>query len=101
MICVWPRVNRADPCVAWRHADLARDFADVLGGSPVGTPLVDGDLLADEVLVDRLGRLLHELLGQRVLDDRALAVDGCGPDRERQLDRLDDPVEEQLRVLPT
>ena len=81
-----------------RDADLARDLADVLGASTVGPPLVDGDLLPDELLVDRLGRLLDELLRERVLDHRALAVDRGRADRERQLDRVDDPVEEQLAL---
>ena len=98
MICVWPRVKSAEPCVRGATPTSHVDVADVLGGSAVGTPLVDGDLLADELLVDRLGRLLDELLRQRVLDDRALAVDRRRADRERQLDRLDDPVEEQLAL---
>ena len=98
MIWVWPRVKRAEPWCAWSDPDLAVDLADVLCRSAVRTPLVDRDLLPDEVLVDRLCGLLHELLRQRVLDDRASPVDRCRADRERQLDRLDDPVEEQLAL---
>ena len=79
---------------ARRDADLARDRADLLRPAPVGAPLVDRDLRADELLVDRLGGLLHELLRHAVLDDR-LAPPGGRADREGQLDRLDDPVEEQ------
>ena len=78
------------------------DLARRSGGSPrvaaaVGAALLDRDLLADEVLVDRLGGLLDELLRERVLDRRRLALDGRRADRERQLDGLDDPVEEQVR----
>ena len=54
---------------ARRDADLAVDRADLLGAATVGPALVDRDLLADELLVDRLGGLLDELLRQRVLDD--------------------------------
>ena len=55
---------------ARRDADLGLDRADLLRAAPVGAPLVDRDLLADEVLVDRLGSALHVLLGDRVLDRR-------------------------------
>ena len=98
MIWVWPRVKSAGAVRSRRDADVARDLADVLGASTVGTPLVDGDLLPDELLVDRLGRLLHELLRERVLDHGALAVHRRRADRERQLDRVDDPVEQQLAL---
>jgi hypothetical protein len=81
-----------------RDRHLARDRADVLGASAVRAPLVDSDLSAHELLVDRLGRLLHELLRQRVLHDRPGAVDRGGTDRERQLDSLGDAVEEQLAL---
>ena len=47
---------------------LGRDVADLLLGAPVGTTLVDRDLLADEVLVDRVERALDVLLRLRVLD---------------------------------
>jgi hypothetical protein len=79
-----------------RDANLAFDLADLVGCAPVGTPLVHGDLLPDELLVDRLGGLLDELLRQRVLDHGAVALDGRGADREGQLDGLDDPIEEEM-----
>ena len=72
-----------------RH--LAGDRADLLLGAAVRPALVDRDLLADEVLVDRLGGLLDVALREPVLDAR-LAARG----RERQLDRLDDPLVEQV-----
>ena len=62
MICVWPRVKSADPCVRGADAHLALDRADLLGAAAVRAPLVDGDLLADEVFVDRVGGLLDVLL---------------------------------------
>ena len=64
------------------HGDLALDVPDLLLGATVRAALVDRDLLADEVLVDRLGRPLHELLRDRVLD-RRLALRGRRADRER------------------
>ena len=76
-------------------ADLTGHVADVLHGGRRAA-LVDGDLLPHEPLVDRLGGPLHELLRQRVLDHRAVAVHRGRPDRERQLDGLDDAVEEEL-----
>ena len=79
-------------------ADLARDRADLLGAAPVGAALVDRDLPPDELLVDRLGGLLHVLPRHRVLDRRRLRVGGRGPDRERQLDLLLDPAEEQAAL---
>ena len=79
-----------------RH--LALDRPDLVRGTAVRAPLVDRDLLADEVLVDRLGRLLDVALRDRVLDDRSVSVDRRRPDRERQLDGLDDPVEEQMAL---
>src|SRR3954463_3503742 len=54
--------------------DLAIDRANLLGAAAVRSALLDSDLLADEVLVDRLGGTLDELLRQRVLDERGLAV---------------------------
>ena len=65
---------RAVRARADRH--LAGDRADLLLGAAVGAALLDRDLLADEVLVDRLGGLLDVVLGQRVLDDRVAAVSG-------------------------
>src|SRR5581483_3023308 len=76
-------------------ADLDLDRPDLLRAAPVGAALVDGDLLPDEVLVDRLARLLDVLLRQGVLD-RLLALGGRGADREGKRDLVDDAVEEQL-----
>ncbi len=81
-----------------RDSDLALDRADLLRVATVGPVLLDRDLAAHDLLVDRLGRALDELLRERVLDHRALAVDRRRADRERQLDALDDPVEEQLAL---
>ena len=78
--------------------DLALDRADLLGAATVRPALVDRDLLADEILVDRLGGLLHVRLREAVLDRRSLALDRRRADREGQLDRVDDPVEEQLAL---
>ena len=78
-----------------RHLDL--DRADLRRSPAVGATLLDRDLLADEALVDRLARLLDVALRQRVLDC-GLAVDGGRADRERQLDALDDVLEEQVAL---
>src|SRR5205823_6481773 len=48
-------------------ADLALDRPDLLRAATVRTTLVDGDLLADEVLVDRLRGLLDVALREAVL----------------------------------
>src|SRR5581483_521629 len=81
-------------------ADLNLDRTDLLGAAAVRTALLDGDLLADHVLVDRLARLLHVRARRRVLRARLrlarLRVDHGGADRERQLDRLGDVLEEQV-----
>src|SRR5262245_35138076 len=79
------------------HLHLGRDRADLLLGAPVRTPLVDGDLLADEVLVDRVERALDVLLRLRVLDDR-LVLDRLPADRERQLELLENAVQEQVAL---
>src|SRR5213079_43506 len=79
-------------------ADLDLDRADLLGAAAVGSPLVDRDLLADEILVDRLGGLLDVALREAVLHRGPLAVDGRGADRERQLHRRDDALEEQVAL---
>ena len=76
---------------------LGRDRADLLLGASVRTTLVDRDLLADEVLVDGLERALDALLRLRVLDGR-LALGRRGADRERQLDLLEDAIEEQIAL---
>ena len=68
---------------ARRNADLARDLADVLRAATVRAALLDGDLAADELLVDRLGGLLDVLPRNRVLDRRLVAVGRRRPDRER------------------
>src|SRR3954454_1734450 len=60
------------PVRARRDADLGVDRADLVGGTTVRATLVDGDLLADELLVDRLAGLLDELLRHRVLRGLAL-----------------------------
>src|SRR4029453_15864207 len=83
---------------ARRDSNLTLDRPDLVGGTTVRAPLVHRDLLPDEVLVDRLGSPLHPGTCERVLNDRALAIDRRRADRERQLDRLDDPVEEQLTL---
>src|SRR5205814_3198102 len=49
-------LEKAGAVCARVDADLDLDRADLLGASAVRPPLVDGDLLADEVLVDRLAR---------------------------------------------
>ena len=70
MICVCPRVKSAEPCVRGETPTSHVDRADLVGAAAVRAPLLDRDLLADEVLVDRLGGPLDELLRQRVLDRR-------------------------------
>src|SRR6267142_4658970 len=82
---------------ARHHAHLDLDRADLRRRPAVRTTLLDRDLLADERLVDRLARLLDVALRERVLDDR-LTVDGRRADRERQLDALDDVLEEQVAL---
>ena len=94
MICVWPRVKSAEPCVRGLTA-LAETGRISSSERLVRTPLVDRDLLADEVLVDRVERALDVLLRRRVLDDR-LALDGLPADRERQLELLEDAVQEEV-----
>ena len=79
------------------HLHLGLDVANLLLGASVRAALVDRDLLADEVLVDRLRRALDELLRLRVLD-RRLALGRRGADRERQLDLLEDAVEEEVAL---
>ena len=86
MICVCPRVKSAEPCVRGATPTSQLTSRIVLRAAAVGTALVDRDLLADELLVDRLGGLLDVLLRQRVLDGRRLALDRRRADRERQLD---------------
>ena len=71
---------------------------DLLRAAAVGALLLDRDLAADELLVDRLGGLLDVALGDRVLHRRRLAVADGRADRERQLHRLDDPLEEQMAL---
>src|SRR5437763_100864 len=80
---------------AGADAHLTRDLADLLRAAAVGPPLLDRDLAPDQVLVDRLRRLLDVLLGHRVLDDRRLVVGRGRPSRERQLYLLLDLLEEQ------
>ena len=66
-------------------ADLDLDRPDLLGAAAVRAALVDGDLLADEVLVDRLARLLDVALRRASPSRRPVAVGRCRADRERQL----------------
>ncbi len=93
-----PALEEARAVRPRRDRDLAVDLADLLGAAAVGPPLVDRDLLADEILVDRLGGLLDVALGQAVLDLRGAAVRGGRADRERQLDAVDDPLEEKVAL---
>ena len=65
MICVWPRVKSPEPCVRGLTATSQVDRADLLLGAAVGTTLVDCDLLADEVLVDRPRRVLDVAARER------------------------------------
>ena len=75
-----------------RDVDLGRDRPDLLRPAPVGPALVDRDLLADEVLVDRVGGLLDVRPRDAVLDRRVLAV----PTGERKAELLLDPLHEDL-----
>ncbi len=81
----------------WRHGDIALDVPDLLLGATVGAALLDRDLLADEVLVHRLGGPLHELLRHGVLDLR-LALGGRRADRERERELLEDAVVEEVTL---
>ncbi len=56
MICVWPRVKSAEPCVRGLTETSQLTGADLLLGAAVGAALLDRDLAAHERLVDRLGR---------------------------------------------
>ena len=82
--CVWPRVKSPEPCVRGRHPDLGRDRADLVGRAAVGPALLDRDLLAHDLLVDRVGRGARVAARERV----ELAVDAR---REGQLQLLLDP----------
>ena len=96
-----PAREQAGAVRARADGDLALDRADLLGAAPVRAPLLDGDLLADEVLVDRLGRPLHVLLRQRVLDRRPSPSTVAGPTGNGSVDALDDPLEEQRAASRT
>ena len=89
--------TREEPGAVCPRADrhLCGHGPDLLLGASVRTALVHGDLLADEVLVDRLGRALDVLLRLRVLD-RGLAFGRRRADRERELDLFQDAVEEEV-----
>src|SRR6266566_4573594 len=91
-----PAREEARAVHARRNADLAVDRANLLRTAAVGPVLVHRDLAAYELLVDRFGRLLDVVLRHRVLRGRRLALTHRGADREGQLDRVDDAVEEQL-----
>ena len=71
------------------EADLDVDRPDLLRATTVGPALVDGDLLADDVLVDRVGRVLDPRLRGGVI----LVLIPIG-DREREVDVGDDVVVE-------
>src|SRR6185295_5048292 len=77
-------------------ADLTRDLADVLRAATVRATLLDRDLAANELLVDRLRGLLDVLAGDRVLLHRLVTVGGRRCDRKRQLYLLLDPGEEEM-----
>src|SRR3954469_6614477 len=79
---------------ARRHGDFAGDVADVLRATAVRAALLDRDLAADKLLVDRLGGLLHVAARDRVLRSGLVALTGSRGPRERQLNLLLDPVEE-------
>src|SRR4051812_28952815 len=79
------------------HAGLDLDRPDLRRRATVGADLMHRDLLTDKALVDRLARLLDVALRQRVLDD-GLTVGRRRTDRERQLDVLDDPLEEEAAL---
>src|SRR5205823_6295699 len=74
------------------------DRTDLLRSATVRTELLDSDLPADELLVDRLCGPLHVGLRERVLRRRGLPVADGRADRKRQRHRLDDPVEEELAL---
>ena len=79
---------------AGRDADLGRDRADLLRAPPVRTALVDGDLLADEVLVDRVGGLL-DVAARDSVCGMLLALGAC---REGQLELLLDAGEKNVAL---
>ncbi len=72
------------------HPDLDVDRPDLLGAAAVGPPLVYGDLLPDDVLVDRVARLLDVRLRERV--HRSLVAAG----RERESHLGEDAIEEEM-----
>ena len=71
--------------------DFNLDRADLLFRATVGAPLVNGDLRADEALVDRVGRLLDVPLRCRV--EAVLFAT-----RERERNALEDAAVEQVRL---
>ena len=86
MICVWPRVKSAEPCVRG-ETPTSHSIGRISSvPRPSGRRFSTAIFFADELLVDRLGSLLHELLREAVLDRRGLALDGGRADRERELD---------------
>ena len=92
-----PAREEPGPVRARAHAHLALDRADLLRGAAVRPPLLDRDLLPDEILVDRLARALDVLPRLRVLH-RRLALGRRRADRERQLDGLEDALEEEVAL---
>ena len=85
-----------------RDVDLARDRPDLVRPATVRPALLDRDLLAHEILVDRLGCLLDVLAGERILRRRRglLAVDRGRrrADRERELNLVDDAGVEEIAL---
>ncbi len=91
-----PALEEARAVRARADTHLALDRADLLRVATVGPVLLDRDLAAHDLLVDRLGRALDELAREAVLHLRSFAVDRRGTDRESEVDGLLDPLEEQM-----
>ena len=84
---VWPRVKSPEPCVRGVTPTSVAIGADLVGRATVGPALLDRDLLAHDLLVDRVGRAARVAARERVEP----AVDAR---REGQLQlRLDARVE--------
>ncbi len=90
-IWVCPRVNSAEPCVRGEMPTSVVIGRISSVARPSGPALVDRDLLADEVLVERVRGLLHVRAGEGVLH-RLLAV----ADRERELHLVLDAGEQDV-----
>ena len=57
--CVWPRVKIAEPCVRGATPTSIQMSRISSGGAAVGTLLVHGDPLADDVLLELVEGELH------------------------------------------